>query len=299
MQNKFKFLGIVIVLFICTTSVFAQKIKTETGTAQVKLEKNMTKDEAYRQLEELAKINAIGNAFSTYVEQEANITVNSGKSDFRIIGSTKVKGEWIETLDLKFTEDFKEEKKPNGIEKTLWITCKIKGRIREATPKANIEFSTLSCPKINCHTTTYNSGEQLFLEFKSPLDGYLSIYIDDGNTVNRLLPYTSSQNSSSVRVKADKEYLFFVKGDNNPEFGKPDEVELFTIKKQEFNTLYIIFSEVNYYKPMLSQEKFVENGYLIPKTLSKAKFEEWLSDNRAKLNDFVDRTVNIEIISPE
>ena len=298
MLKLYRIFWIVILLFGFALHGFTQrsKIKTESGTAQIKLEKNMTKDEAKKQVEELAKINAIENAFNTYVEQESKLTVNSGKSDFRIIGSTKVKGEWIETLDKKFTEDIKDEKGANGIEKTLWITCKIKGRIKEAIPKANVEFSTLSCPNLNCRSTTFTSGEQLYLEFKSPLDGYLSVYLDDGNTVNRLLPYTSAQNSSSVNVMADKEYFFFVKGENEAELGKPDEVELYTLRKQENNTLFIIFSEKNYAKPILNQQKVTENGYLIPKTLSKAKFEEWLSDNRATLDDFLDRTVDIEII---
>ena len=298
MQNKFKFWGIVFVIFGCTFSGFSQKIKTETGTAQVKLENNMTKEQTYQKVEELAKINAIENAFNTYVGQESNITVNSGKSDFRIIGTTKVKGEWIETLDKKLSEDTRDEIGQFGKEKSIWITCTIKGRIKEATPKANIEFATLSCPKLNCRSTTFTSGEQLYLQFKSPLDGYLSVYLDDGITVNRLLPYSSAQNYSSVNVKADWEYVLFVKGEITPEFGKPDEVELYTLKKTEYNTLYVIFSEINYYKPMLNQEKVAENGYLLPKSLSKTKFEEWLSNNRATLDDFVDRTVDIEIISP-
>ena len=297
MLRRNRFLLIIVVLACCTESCFAQKIRTETGSAQIKIEKTMSKETALLKVEELAKINAIENAFNTYVEQEANITINSGKSDFRIIGSTKVKGEWIETLDKKLTEDTRDEIGQFGKEKTIWITCNIKGRIKEATPKANIEFATLSCPRLNCRSTTFTSGEQLYLYFKCPLDGYLSVYLDDGNTVNRLIPYTNSQNSSSVNVKADKEYFFFVKGENGFELEKPDEIELYALKKQEYNTLYIIFSETNYFKPILSQEKVVENGYVIPKSLPKYKFEKWLSENRATLDDFQDRTVDIEIIS--
>lgn len=129
------------------------------------------------------------------------------------------------------------------------------------------------------------------------MDGYLSVYLDDGDIVNRLLPYTSATNSSSVRIKADKEYIFFAKNTDDSDFGNPDEVELYTLKKQEFNTLYVIFSEENYFKPVLNQEKTIENGYLLPKTISKIKFEDWLSNNRATLDDFLDRTVDIEIIS--
>ena len=121
--------------------------------------------------------------------------------------------------------------------------------------------------------------------------------MDDGNTVNRLLPYTSATNSSSVRISADQEYFFFAKGQNDSDFGKPDEVELYTLKTQEYNSLYVIFSEVDYFKPILNPEKSIENGYFLPKTISKNKFEVWLSNNRTTLNDFSDGTVDIEILS--
>lgn len=289
-SNYFQKTGFIFLLLLFTSNLIAQKTRTESGSAQIRIEVNMTEEQAKRKAEELARIKAIENAFGSYVEQQANITVNSGKSDFRIIGQTKVKGEWINTLN---GPDFKKDYKDGA----LWITCTIRGKIKEATPKASLEYQTLSCPKINCRSTTFSSGEQLYLYFRSPLDGYLSVYLDDGNTVNRLLPYTSAINSNSVRIKADKEYFFFTKDHTDSDFGKPDEVELYTLKKQEYNTLYVIFSEQVFYKPILNQEKSIQNGYFLPKTINKNKFQNWLSQNRATLNDFSDGTVDIEIIS--
>jgi hypothetical protein len=225
MRTTVRFIVILSLLVVNSYFGLAQKIKTESGTSQIRVEKNMSKETALRKVEELAKINAIENAFNTYVEQEASLTVNSGRSDFRIIGTTKVKGEWIETIDKKYIEETKEEKGQFGIEKTLWITCKITGKIKEATPKANIEFLTLSCPKQNCRSTTFTSGEQLYVYFRSPLDGYLSIYLDDGNSVSRILPYSSTPSTSTIKVKADKEYMLF--SPSETEFGKVDELELF------------------------------------------------------------------------
>lgn len=290
--NSFRKIGFFFLLLLFASNLIAQKTKTESGSAQIRVEGNMTEEQAKRKVEELARINAIENAFGSYVEQQASITVNSGKSDYRIIGQTKVKGEWINTLDgPEFKKDYKDG--------ALWITCTIRGKIKEATPKASLEYQTLSCPKMNCRSTTFFSGEQLYLYLKSPLDGYLSIYLDDGNTVNRLLPYTSATNSNSVRIKADQEYFFFAKGQTDPDFGRSDEVELYTLKIQEYNSLYVIFSEVDYFKPILNSEKSIGNGYLLPKTISKTKFEDWLSQNRATLNDFIDRTIDIEILSTQ
>jgi uncharacterized protein YqkB len=291
MANVIPKTGLIFLLILSSVgNLLAQKIRAESGLAQMRIETNMSEEETKRKVEELARINAIENAFGTYVEQQADITVNSGKSDFRIIGQTKVKGEWIETLD---GPDFKKDYK-DGF---LWITCTIKGKIKESTPKAALEYQTLSCPKLNCRSTTFSSGEQLYLYFKSPMDGYLSIYLDDGNKVNRLLPYSSAPGMSAVKIIADKEYIFFDKDKPSADSGSPDKVELFTEKQKEYNTLYVIFSGNDHLKPVMDPATKIENRFWLPQSTTREKFEEWSSDNRATLNDFQDRRVDIEILS--
>jgi hypothetical protein len=273
------------------------KIKTSNGIAQIRVEQNMTKDEALQKVEQLAIIDAIINAFGQYVGQEANISVYSGKSKFNIIGTTKVKGEWIKELDKSFSEDSREEKGQYGTVNTQWITCSIKGRIKEATPKANIETHALSYPNLASKTSLYKSGDDFYLYFKSPINGYLSIYFDDGKNIFKILPYNDMVGKSTVFVNADKEYIFFSKTKENNYFNNNvDEIELFTPLTGEVNTLRILFSEDNYYKPGLSASKKNEEGYTIPKSLSRKQFEEWLADNKTALEDFVDAQIHIEIL---
>ena len=57
-------------------------------------------------------------------------------------------------------------------------------------PKANLEYVILNCPETACRTSNFFDGEQFYLYFKSPVDGYLSVYIDEGDITYRLLPYT-------------------------------------------------------------------------------------------------------------
>ncbi len=285
-----------ITLFACCSFVNAQKIKSAKGAAQVRLENNMTREEAYRQVEELAKIDAIINAFGQYVQQQAQLTVDSGKSDFLILGTTKVNGQWIKTTDKRIDEETRTEKGQNGTIQSLWITCRIEGRVKEATPKARIEYEVLNCPDIKCRTATFYSGEQLCLYFKSPVDGHLSVYLDDGQTVFRLLPYSGIKNVNSVEIASDKEYWFFARQKAEANASKPDEMELFTLRSKEYNTLYLIFSEQDYYKPILNNEVLVDNGYLLPKSLSKPEFDDWLAGNRADRDDFLDVAVTIEIM---
>jgi len=284
-------------ILIFFSETYAQKVVKSSGTAQIKLEQNITKNEAYRKVEQLAIIKAIENAFGTFVEQESNLTVQSGKSNFNIIGTTKVKGEWIKTLDKKIDEQQREVKGKYGKQQEIWITCTIKGKVKEASPKANIETYTLSYPNSASRADVFKSGSNLYLSFISPVDGFLSVYFDDGKNIFKILPYNDMAGKSTVFVEADKEYIFF---DNKKEYNyfrnNVDELELFTPLISEINTIHILFSEENYIKPRLIDVTKSDNGYMLPKSLSRKQFENWLADNKTALNDFVDVQLYIEIL---
>jgi hypothetical protein len=269
--------------------------KRSSGTAQIKVEDNMTKEEARKKAEELAKIDAIVNAFGQYVGQESNLTVQDGRSSFNIIGTTRVKGEWVRELSKTFEEESRNEKGTFGTIQTQWITCIIRGVVKEATPKANIEFYTLNYPDFVSKANSFISGNRFYLWFRSPVDGYLSIFLDDGTDVFRLLPYDDTPSLSTVKIDADKEYIFFSKDHNNFE-NTADELLLYTSKNQELNTLHIIFSEKQYFKPVLDSNYKDENEKTVPKSLSKAAFEKWLAGNKTNIFDFLDEQVYIEII---
>lgn len=289
------FIGIIMLI----SPAYAQKIRKAEGQAQVRVERNMTREEAQQKAVELAKINAIENEFGTYVEQQATLTVESGTSDFYIVGSTKVKGIWVRETNRKFVEDYREEKGEYGTEKILWITCTIKGEVKQATPRPAIEYQVRNCEFPVCRTNAFQSGEQLYLWFKSPVDGYLSVFIDDGNMVYRLLPYSTMVNANTFMVTGDEGYLFFSKeattGLQSGE--KPDEIELYTLQRKENNNLVLVFSSNPFFKPGLNKETVGVNNYLTPRSLDKTKFEEWLSDYRAIFDDFLDVVIPVEIFS--
>jgi hypothetical protein len=280
------------------TGAQAQRVKRSEGVSQVRVERNMTKEDAYRKAIELAKVNAIENIFGTYVEQQTQITVQSGTSDFYIVGNTKVKGIWVREIDApRITEDYRDEKGEFGIEKVLWITCRVRGEVKQVMPRPAIEYQVRNCVYPACRTATFLSGEQLYLWFKSPVNGFLSVFIDDGEMVYRLLPYSTMGNENSFEIRGDENYLFFApearKGVNTAE--KPDEIELYTLKSKEYNTLILVFSTDRYFKPGLNPELVEEKKYLLPKSLTKTRFENWLSEHRAQYDDFLDISIPIEI----
>ena len=126
--KTFKKIALIVLYFpqVFTVMFSSKRLKKVAGTAQIKLEHNSTKDAAYRQVEQLAIVNAIEIAFGTFVEQETNLTVSDGKSRFNIIGTTKVKGEWIETLNKKIDKKQREVEGEFGTQQKIWITCVLK-----------------------------------------------------------------------------------------------------------------------------------------------------------------------------
>jgi len=301
MANLKNIFFLFIPVLILNTGVYCQKLYKITGTAQVRVESNMTKEQTREKAKELAMINAIESVFGTYVGQETDILVEDGKVNYNIIGNTRVKGEWVETTNPPTYVD--EERKINGKhgkEIEIWITCTIKGKAKKATPKVNIIYQTLNCPEFTCRITDFFSGESLYLYFKSPVNGYLSVFLSDDNTVYRLMPYDdmADEYHKAVPVKGDEEYIFFSEKDQYFDNENVDELELFTYLKQEYNSIYIVFAEEPYTKPLLDQDQDIseyKEGYRSPKSLSLEDFNIWLSGNRALMDSFQDRRVKIRI----
>ena len=196
-----------------------------------------------------------------------------------------------------FREDFKKEKTANGIISIKYVTCIIKGKVRKSSPKASLEYIILNAPNLNSRTQSFYHEEQLYIYFKSPVEGFISIFLEDEDAVYRLLPYINMRDNfqSGVPIQSDTDYLFF-SPDNNPFPNQlVDEPSLLTLKKDiEYNYLYIIFSEDEFVKPMLENSVIV-NERIIPKQLSINKFQRWLANNRAFSENFQDIRVKVSI----
>lgn len=137
----------------------------------------------------------------------------------------------------------------------------------------------------------------MHLYFKSPVDGYLSVYYDDHKDIYQILPYKNITSESCLPVKADEEYILF-SGKNEHDYfnSSADQLEVFTPLESEINTLHVIFSEEKYFKPGLNKSRHDERNYIIPKSLSRKNFEEWMSGNKTAISDFLDYQIHIEIL---
>ena len=306
---KFKYIIASASLLILAQIVgLGQKKVRTTGTAQIEWINTMSKVEAEQKAQDLATIDALEKAFGRVVVQ-GNATyisnVNSGEkvetnTTFNMIANTSVKGEVVEVLDVNYSE-VKGYRTVNGKREEITdIKCEITVLAKEIV-EIPVEFDayTLSCDNINCKSTEFVDGSDFFMYFKSPVSGYLSIYLDMTGETLRILPYMEMPENyeSGFPVKADNEYIFFstapehnYKGEK--EFYLVDELELTAEKEIDLNRIFVVFSTSPINKPKLKQEnKNLDNrflsefekdkGYKMPYSLRSEDFQDWLNKNRS------------------
>ena len=250
---------------------FAQKVQKVTATYTYYAPENVTLEEAKHTALDRAKISAIADAFGTLVTQNNStvITNQNGESDHRFfsLGGSEVKGEWVETIK----EPVYDVRYDGGL---LIVSVEVVGRIRELVD-AGLDLTVKILrngvePKYE--STDFRNGDDLYLMFKSPIDGYLLAYMYDetSNQVVRILPYIQST-QGNVSVRADKEYVFFKKHRNDRH--KVDEYTMTASKPVEFNTLYVIFSTKEITKTVDKSDED-KDGIRV---LGFADFNKWLA----------------------
>ena len=282
MKNKRVYKSLLIfVCFFNFISAYAQHSKlkesTQTGFYSFPIPLNLSMQQARDLCIQKAKVNAIENAFGSVVmEGNASYTVNKTTGDrlesnstFNSISDVYVSGEWIEDINEPIIE-FKIIGNEN------WISTTVKGRVRELK-KNPIMFKakTLVCPKINCETEQYKDEQSLYLYFKSPINGYLSVYLDipEESTTYRLLPYKSQKEMGSFQIKADKDYFLF---DDSLKSNNIDQFNFKLTTENESNKLFLLFSpEIPIEKPIL-----INKSEEVPLSISSNDFQKWLQTLR-------------------
>lgn len=282
--------------------VSAQKISVARGKSEVMVDEKISINQARDRARDLAIINALENEFGTYIEQDASSYIGDSEFNFRVIGNTRVRGEWLRTREEVFRENQKRVKGSPGRRKELWITCEITGDVRPvSSPAAAIQFLPLNCPDPNCRTYEFLNDDSFYLYFKSPIKGYLSVFIvEDDSHVFRLLPYKAmpGQYSNAVPVETDKEYLFFAAGDaydyfDSDTYSVVDELIMEAENDGVRMDLYVVFSKSQYTKPRLTGEES-HNGS-IPRYLDMRGFENWMLENRIYDPDFLCKKVSLTV----
>lgn len=287
MVKKYLCCFICIVFSICC---FSQKIKTVDGEYTYVVPENVNLDKAkYIALERL-KIQLIEEEFGATVSQSNSTLVknSNGKSDvdFVSIGGSEVNGEWIETIGTPRYNIYYEKD-------MLVVSVKAKGRIREIISTA-VDVKSLVLRngiEDRFENDTFKSGDDLYISFQSPTNGYLVVYlVDTEQRAFCLLPYQNMK-EGFFNVEANKRYVLFSTQTAASEL-KPyvDEYTMTCTHDQEINQLYVIFSTSPFVKAI--DDKLEKE---LPRELSNEDFQKWLVKYRTRDTNMVVKKTTITI----
>lgn len=286
-------ISITICLLLFTLPILAQRTEKVRAEYIYHAPENISLEEAKRIAVERAKIQAIADEFGTIVSQSSTTLVSnrSGESstDFFSLGGSEVKGEWIGTIGQP-------EYDINYKQGMLVVKAIVSGRIREiASAQIDIKAEVLcNGTDLKFARTDFKSGDDLYLYFQSPIDGYLAVYLLDevSQMVYCLLPYKSSS-EAVTSIEHNKPYIFFSAKHAGDKAHLVDEYTMTCNSSVERNTIYVIFSPNEFAK---ANSNNVEE--LLPQELSFEEFQKWLikGRNRDKEMNVINNSISINKI---
>lgn len=266
------------IIFLFSTRAVAQRVTEVEAEYTYVTSPEMSVAEAKRIATERAKLQALADEFGTTISQTNSTHINSSNSsstlDFLSIGSSEVKGEWLSdtkvpVYEVSFTDD------------NLIVKVSVWGKAREVV-SASVDVSAMllrNGKERKFESDDFRDGDDVYLSFRTPLDGYIAVYlVDESSTAYRLLPY-SGANDGAQPVKAGIDYLFFdsEKAATEQERNLIDELTITASKNVEHNEVYILFSSRPFVKPNDSS-----TDELVPCSLHAEDFQKWMAKNRTK-----------------
>ena len=157
----------------------------------------------------------------------------------------------------------------------------VTGRIREIV-SAGIDFLAKvlrNGTEEKFESSDFRSGDDMYLYFRSPVDGYLTVYLLDETTqeVFCLLPYRGS-GDGAYRIQHDRPYILFSAKDEPQNPSLVDEYTMTCSREVEYNDLYVIFSPSSFSKANAS----ASDDEVLPRQLSYEDFQKWLVKARKR-----------------
>lgn len=280
-----------IALALCVfTAAVAQKPVTVCGEYTYYAPENVTPAQAKQVALQRARVAGLIQAFNQTVYQSNTtvVTNRNGESsiDLYSFGGSDARGEWIEDTEKPhYTITYEQD--------MLVVKATVCGKAREIKSAGiDIEARVLrNGTEPRFESDKFNSGDDLYLWFKSPVDGYLTVWLLDrgSQTVYCLLPYRSSS-QGAVEVRRDQPYVFFNQDRKLKDWQYIDEYTLTASAAVEWNEVYVVFSPNPYAKATVNA-----SDALAPRELPFKDFSAWLTRCQTKDPDMTISKQLIEI----
>lgn len=284
-----------IFLFCCwlTQEMMAQRKELVHGTfiLEVSENDNITLKEAKDKCIQGAKNKAIKETFGERVSSgiiSSNVEIN-GKE------SSSIFSEDIITMSLADWKDLKDpEVNVEYINGKLYFTADVYGEATERTSaKTELKYDILkndAGKKVPARR--FNNGERIYIKFRSPIDGYLAIYLLEGNKIenkfaNCLLPYNTDADGK-FEIKNGKNYILFDQEQDSE--AKP--YKLTTKQSVEYFHLIILFSPNPFVK---CNDESRDRRH--PNAIKWLDFQKWLQRFQRQDRDMLIIEEDISVIN--
>ena len=290
-------------LFSWALSISAQensRAKTAKGSYTYEIPKSMSYEQACQAALIKAQNDAIAEAFGLSMSESNDIFISNidGKSStsFHSTSQGSVRGVWLADETAPKYEKFLQDGRD-------WVKVTVKGKAREIV-SAGIDFEVAPIrykADKELATDVFKNGDDFFLYFKSPVDGYLTVFLFDiaAGEAFCLLPYQDS-GKGAYPIKFNEEYYFFSTNHAQAGEGKVDELVMTCAegKPEEYNQLFIVFSPNPYAKKMATTgQKQLTDELVIPSSLEYKDFNKWLMKCQQKDEQMEVRRIPIKIIN--
>lgn len=269
----------VVLWMVLLPLILSAQVRKVSGTYTYYGDPNQSVKEVRAAAIEHARVQALANEFGTLLTQntiqQEGIIDGKERSDFMQLNAAEVKGEWLE--DLKEPEILREEL-ANGV---LVIEARVSGRARAISSEA-VDFEVMTLrngTEKRFADTRFKEGDDMYLYFRAPADGYVAAYlVDEQQQAFCLLPY-SGDGDGQQPVEHGKEYVFF-----SPQHQYDvsshiiDEMSMTCADESfEHNQLYVIYSPNSFTKAMDRQGRKLTDNLQLPRELSFKDFTGWMS----------------------
>ena len=209
---------------------------------------------------------------------------NESKTEFNTFSTSNVDGRWLETIGEPIVEIINID-----LDKGLYVVeVFIEGIIQERTSAViDIDARLLrNGTDLRYEDTNFRDGDYIHLYFRTPTDGYITIFLDDNDGhVVYLRQYKNS--SEATRVDALKTYTLLKSDDyydNVVEYNLSCDSGI-----EDYNTIHIIFSP-NYYT--ISESMVLEDEIY---TMESITFNKWLGKLQQQDSNITHKAINITI----
>ena len=225
-------------VFLTTGNMFAQRIVSDTYTCRYVISDDETVKQAEINAVRQARLEMIACHFGTIVASTTAMTISDSVSSITY-GETEVKGEWLSDNTVPVVRKL-------TVNDHFVLEVTVSGKIREiVSASVDVRCDVLkNGTDLRYASTDFNHGDRLYLSFKTPVDGYLAVYLGDRETVNCLFPYNGLP-AEIMKVNADEEYVLLSRQ-------KSGRIDPFAVQEcplgcssgnnMEIVRLYVIFS---------------------------------------------------------